>query len=60
MAARETEREYVRSLARDLAHFPPAIVDEKIADAVYHAFGHSLDQADIHKWAQATPHLAQR
>jgi len=52
MAAIEAEREYMRSLARDLAHFPPAIVEEKIAHAVYHAFGHSLDQAEIHKWAQ--------
>jgi hypothetical protein len=52
MTAREAEREYVRSLARDLAHFPPAIVDEKIAHAIYHAFGHSLDQQEIHKWAQ--------
>ena len=52
MTAGETEKEYVRSLARDLAHFPPAIVDEKIAHAVYHAFGRSLDQQEIHALAQ--------
>jgi hypothetical protein len=50
MAMREVERAYVRGLARDLTHFPPAIVDEKIAYAVYHAFGHSLDVQMIHKW----------
>ena len=60
MQTREAERDYVRNLARDLAHFPPAIVDEKIAHAVYHAFGHSLDQSDIHKWAEAKPALARR
>ena len=52
MAAKEAEKDYVRSLAQDLVHFPAAIIDEKIAQAVYHAFGHSLDQEEIHEWVE--------
>jgi len=48
VAAREAEKEYVQTLAHDLAHFPPSILDAKIADAVFHAFCHRLEPDEIH------------
>ena len=48
MAAQEAEQKYVQTLARDLAHFPPSILDAKIADAVFHAFCHRLEPEEIH------------
>ena len=38
----QAERAYMKGLAHELAHFPAAVAEEKIAQAAYREFGHMI------------------